>query len=145
MQEVLTALIPLHQWQVLGSRAAPGVGKHRVRCRTARAGSGVPWPEKRPEARTIWFSDSLRHPGTTGCHRIPENGVEPSGWIYPGELRLICLVSPWLDSSCLGLGGGCDSEHREAFYGRLDGSSVDEGLIHGSPQWISMKRGSPWF
>jgi hypothetical protein len=42
-------------------------------------------------------------------------------------------------------GGSHGWEHREAFYGRLDGSSIGEGLLHGSPQWIPMERGSPWF
>jgi hypothetical protein len=43
------------------------------------------------------------------------------------------------------LGGGCDWERREAFYRRLGCSSVGEGLLHGSPQQILIKRDSPWF
>ena len=46
-------------------------------------------------------------------------------------------------SGRLGLGHGC--EHKEAFYGRLEGGSIGEALLHGSPWQIPMKRDSPWF
>jgi hypothetical protein len=53
-----------------------------------------------------------------------------SGWSH--------RESPWLD---IDHGWEC----REAFYGRLDSSSVGKGLLHGFPQWILMKKvcGSP--
>ena len=54
--------------------------------------------------------------------------------------------SSWLvDGGGLELDGCHGWEHRETFYERLEGSSVGEGLLHGSPEWIPMKRGSPWF
>ena len=30
-----------------------------------------------------------------------------------------------------------------AFYGRFDSGSIGKGLLHGSPGWNAMKRGSP--
>jgi hypothetical protein len=60
-----------------------------------------------------------------------------SSWFQVGVLGLM--------GSRLGLGGGCSWECREAFYGRLDCSSVGQGLLHGSPQQILMKRDSPQF
>lgn len=35
--------------------------------------------------------------------------------------------------------------NREAFFQRLDGGSVGEGLLCGSPGQILIKGGSPWF
>jgi len=43
----------------------------------------------------------------------------------------------WLD--------GCGWEHREAFYGRLDGGSVGERFLYGSPHQIPMKRADHGF
>jgi hypothetical protein len=42
----------------------------------------------------------------------------------------------------LGLGGGHIWKHKEAFYRRLDGGSIGEGIFHGSPWQIPMKRDS---
>ena len=54
--------------------------------------------------------------------------------------------SPWLDGRFeLGLGSNHDWDPREAFYRTLDYSSIGEGLLHGSPQRIPMRRDSPWF
>jgi hypothetical protein len=64
------------------------------------------------------------------------------------KLELVLQGSPWLEGSCrlgLALGGSHGWEHREAFYSRLDGSSIAKGLLHGSPLHIPMKRGRPWF
>ena len=60
----------------------------------------------------------------------PGQGVE-------GEVSL-------LDTWQLGLGGSHSWEFREA-YRRLDSNSIGKGLLHGSLQWVPMKRGSLWF
>ena len=69
----------------------------------------------------------------------------PAGWIGPraGGRRGVPAgpVVIGLMSNRLGLGGGCDWELREVFYGRLDIDSVGKGLLHDS----LMKRSSPWF
>jgi hypothetical protein len=54
----------------------------------------------------------------------------------------------WDDCSYFGGGRlcvGCVWEHREAFYGRLGCTFVGKGLLHGSSQWILMKRDNTWF
>ena len=79
-------------------------------------------------------SQALRPPGTSGnCGRAEKAG--PMG-------RVLGLMSAGLSLAWLGFGGG-HCEHREAFYGRLDSRSVGESLLHGSPWWVLMKRGSP--
>jgi hypothetical protein len=92
---------------------------------------------------------------TIACLCYAENGVgacglglaRGRGWRWgKGAPQLVPGTSPWLDRSWTGrLVGSCDWEYREALYGRLDGSSIGKGLLHGSPQQISMKRGSLWF
>lgn len=102
------------------------------------------------EAWAIGFSGSWASRCHWECLGRAENG-EPMG---PTALDLVrdkrgcygwsCRGSSWLDSGRPELGGS-DWERREAFYGKLDSSSIDEGLLCGSPLQIPMKRDSPWF
>ena len=87
------------------------------------------------EAGAIWYSDSQ----TSRHHRL---NLAWGKWDKGGTLDGP-EGSPWLIGS-LGL-GLVAVVFRSAFFGRLDGGSVGEGLLHGSPQWILMKRSSPWF
>jgi hypothetical protein len=131
---------------------ALGVGKYSLRGSTVwGAGDSRGWlrvPRACKEGRTIWFSGSR-----TPRHVRAENGVGAcrldlawgGGW-GRRELWLVpwwgFLVWRW---QWAGLGGSHGWGCREAFYGRLDCSSVGKGLLHASPWQILMKRGSPWF
>ena len=64
-------------------------------------------------------------------------------WLDPSRRVFGSLAGCWLG---LGLVAGCCGwECKEAFYWRLDISSIDEDLLHGFPQRIPMKRYSLWF
>lgn len=76
--------------------------------------------------------------GMVGCGDGEEVGT---GVVLAGSAE----ISPWLESSGFELGGSQGWECREPFYRRLDGGSLNRGLLHGSPRWILIKRGSPWF
>lgn len=94
------------------------------------------------EAEAIWFSGSWAPRYLWSCRRA-ENEVEAWESSFGPRVKRGTL---WLDpkgmSPWIGLGLGW--ELREAFYERLDSSSIGEGL-HGSPQQIPVKRGRPWF
>ena len=95
----------------------------------------------------VGFSDSWTFRHLWGSWKSIEWSWGPSGWAVSspgleggegeGELQLV-TAGRVLGLTVTGL------EHREAFY-RLDCSSVGEGLLHGSPQQISMKTDGPWF
>jgi hypothetical protein len=96
-------------------------------------------------------SQALQHPGAARSHGRAENKWDPPARSSPvlkggrGELQMVPGErSPWLVGGWLTWLGGCSGwEHKEAFSGRLDGSSIGEDFLHGSPQWNPMKRGSP--
>ena len=115
------------------------VGKHSLRRGKARAGSEVPGPTVHPGP---WGSQDLGHPGTPGSRGRDVGALGlclggREGKVI-GELRLF----PW-GESLASLGQQLWLECRETFYERLDCSSVDQGLLRGSPWWILVKRGSP--
>lgn len=150
MWEVRLCLPHVVAGWILGHREAPrhhsGVGKLSLRRGTDGAGAGVPRPMKRLE---LWSSQTLGHSGTSGSCERAENRI----WAHrldlawgQGEIQMVPRGSPWLDGSGrLGLGGHHGWECREAFYRRLNSSSVGKGLPHGSQQRIQMKRDSLWF
>ena len=119
----------------------PGVGTCSLRHRTPRAGSRVPRPVMRPGPSG---SHALGHSGITWSHRRAENGVGSGridlawgqgagkGSILAGPTGM----SPWLDCSRLGLGGGCGWERREAF-----GRSRRKEAFHGFKAFIVMVEG----
>lgn len=124
----------------------PGVVKRSLRHGTAGAGSGVPRPARRPGHLGLRISDT---------HALLE-AAEMLRMVW-GAQRLDLAWGPgrkggsvWshCDSSWLDGVVGLNLElvaavagSREAFYRRLDGSSIGKGL-HGSLQWLSKKRQS---
>lgn len=104
---------------------APGVGKHSMRCRTARTGTRVPGPQMRQRSSD---SQTFGHLVTARGHGRAENGVgahrldlaQGQGWwgalvdhMGMGEVLGMMMVG-----LKLGLGNGW--EHKESFYRRLD-------------------------
>ena len=99
-------------------------------------------------------SQALRHQGAAGCHERAEKGVGACGldlaqgqggkrgelWLGSVGRResLACLVGgfPWW-RLWLGALRGLLREIR--------GDSLGKGMLHCSPWWIPMKKGSPWF
>lgn len=68
---------------------------------------------------------------------------EDFGWMPWDEVLGLYQILAW---GSLGLAWLHRSwELREPFYRRLGVSSLGESFLHGSPRWIPMKRGSPWF
>jgi hypothetical protein len=126
---------------------APGVGKLSLRHRTAGAGSGVPQPATRLKPSG---SQILGHPGAAGSHERAEGRVRAFGLDLAGAWGEGTSAGPTgtvlglMCSGRLGLGGSHSWEFREA-YRRLDSNSIGKGLLHGSLQWVPMKRGSLWF
>lgn len=59
-----------------------------------------------------------------------------------GSSSWSCWASPWLDSGGFELGGGLRWEHREAFFRRLDGSSVGEAFSVAPHDRLDEKRQS---
>lgn len=108
----------------------PGVGKHSLRYRDARTGSGGPGPAKR-----------LGHPGAAGSLGRAENrvgGTQAWGLCLAqvgdgrGELRVVPAEKVLsLPTAGLVVVVDCGWECRGAFYWRLDCGSVGKGLLRG--------------
>jgi hypothetical protein len=102
-----------------------------------------------PAMRT--WSQNLRHTGTGKSWEQSWGPWAASSLEVGGRQQRGVLSSSWshIDDPCLDngsrLGGSCGWECREAFYGRLDSSSVGKALLHGSPGQILMKRNGLWF
>lgn len=126
---------------------ALGVGKHSLSALHSQSWFwGVSGLARRPG---LSGSQAVGYPGAAGSHRRAGNRVGAhrldlawrggfSGWFRRKSLWLNCLR---LEFGLVVAPAG----NAEAFYGRLDGSSVGKGLLHGSPWWIPMKRGRLWF
>ena len=110
------------------------MGKTELACDKARArmvGFSDSW-----KSRHYWESQKSKEQSGAlrlGTASSPGRG-KGTGWNAPacpiGMISLTLVEAGWL---------------AVAFYKRLGCGSVGKGLLYGCPQWILVKRDSPWF
>lgn len=84
---------------------------------------------------------------TLAAHRLPPEGMPPSGWSYNGEIRSCDDMGPWVNNSLPGYLGlindGKHAELRRAYYAAVTATDVQVGRVWNSLQ-ASPARNNTW-